>query len=390
MSVSGGPKVDDDGLVACFDAASKKSIAGEPTVNLFTNPTLVGDTELGGAWGSYGCTYTIVEDGCVTPLSQRMVGPAAPPEATWRNSGIRFSLNGLTVSTTYTFTFYGKDLDNTYGIGYYYVGWLQTSSTSTTLDNGWKKYVLVLSATSTNTIIYIRPDNNNKNIAVDGLINAPQFEQKDHSTPFVDGARDTFFDISRNGNNADAPIRLGYDYSNKGSLVFDGSTNMNIVPSSSLNNTQFTVIAWIKHTELVQSGSGERYILYYNGANGGSRYGCLVGFSSNTLSNNGALNLVIGNGGWNGYSSNKNSWISDRWYHIAVTCNGSSYFMYVDGVLDKSGASVAPIFTTMNNPTNGIGINMVGNISTVKVYNRALSENKITRNFEATKGRFGL
>lgn len=389
--IAGPGKTVNDGLVACLDIGNNKSFKGEPTTNLFVNPTFFGDTTLGGSFTFYGgsVVYSIASGSgeyYLTPLSQRFVGPAEG--ATFRNSGIRFTLGGLTSGSAYTLSYYGKNLEDHLAISYFFANFSGGSTTQYQLSGGWTKNVVVTYATSTSGTVYIRPNGNNVNYGFDSLINAPQFEQKDHPTSFLDGTRDTIYDLSGNGNNATLPTSSIYESGSD--LLLNGTGSATIVPSSTLNNTQFTISGWVKHTETISSGASERYLLYYNGANGGLRYGYLFGFSSNVVSNTGKLDLVIGDGGWHAYSSNKNSWLADTWYYIAATHNGTNYSLYVNGVLDKTSTAVTPTFTTMVNPTRGLGNKIVGYIGSTKIYNKALSADEISKNYYREKGRYGL
>ena len=79
------------------------------------------------------------------------------------------------------------------------------------------------------------------------------------------------------------------------------------------------------------------------------------------------------------------------WYHIALTCGGSSKKGYVNSVntLSQTFTSYYP-----NNTYNlGIGGNLRelnGNIAQVSIYNRALTASEIQQNFNALRGRFGI
>jgi len=192
---------------------------------------------------------------------------------------------------------------------------------------------------------------------------------------------------SNNGTLTNGPTFNG---SNRGSIFFDGVDDYVSLPiSNSLQNTSYTMFGFLKSNVSIQNGSSERYLFYFRGTTTGSnRFGVLFGLSSNVGANNGGLNLIIGNGGWNGYSSSRRSWDSNTWYNIAVTQNGTTYIMYVNGVQINTGTAVIPQFSGITN--NDLGILWNGNIVEGLVYNRALTPAEILQNYNAIKGRYNL
>ena len=94
------------------------------------------------------------------------------------------------------------------------------------------------------------------------------------------------------------------------------------------------------------------------------------------------------------YWTNEYAIAQNNWYHAVGTYDGSNVKLYVNGVLQLTTAS-----TTVPTRSN-LGIILMrrwdagdyfgGHLSTVKIYNRALSASEILQNYNATKGRFGL
>ena len=85
--------------------------------------------------------------------------------------------------------------------------------------------------------------------------------------------------------------------------------------------------------------------------------------------------------------------VSNKWYHLAMTWDGSELKMYVDSVYDGGGAtSVNSGDIEFRNDPLVIGRdnNVYGNsiISNVSIYNRALTADEILQNYLSTKERY--
>ena len=83
-------------------------------------------------------------------------------------------------------------------------------------------------------------------------------------------------------------------------------------------------------------------------------------------------------------------------YHHVVFTRGTTFRIYVDGVLvtESSGigtnvASTGSTFRVGGDTRNGATIHN-GNIPVLKIYNKALTASEVLQNFNATKSRFGL
>jgi len=93
--------------------------------------------------------------------------------------------------------------------------------------------------------------------------------------------------------------------------------------------------------------------------------------------------------------------IVGSWFQVAVTRNGSTFTTFINGVPIGTNA-LAPTSSVGVGTTNTIRIAMANNagaaytwcadcnVSTVRMYNRALAATEILQNFNATRGRYGL
>lgn len=94
------------------------------------------------------------------------------------------------------------------------------------------------------------------------------------------------------------------------------------------------------------------------------------------------------------YDVNTNEQIDQKWNHVVGTQDSTSMKIYVNGVLKNTTAQTGSL-TTDNFTGCWIGNNggtagyTNGDIAIVKIYNKALTQNEILNNYNATKGRFG-
>ena len=81
----------------------------------------------------------------------------------------------------------------------------------------------------------------------------------------------------------------------------------------------------------------------------------------------------------------------NRWYHFAISYDGSNVKFYIDGTYDGASSmslntANAPLY--VGYPVWGGNGHMNGNVSQTLLYNRELSASEINQNYNATKGRY--
>lgn len=81
----------------------------------------------------------------------------------------------------------------------------------------------------------------------------------------------------------------------------------------------------------------------------------------------------------------------NRWYHFAISYDGSNVKFYIDGTYDGASSmslntADAPLY--VGYPVWGGNGHMNGNVSQTLLYNRELSASEINQNYNATKGRY--
>lgn len=205
------------------------------------------------------------------------------------------------------------------------------------------------------------------------------------------GSGTVWTDRSGLGNNGTLVNAVGYDSANKGNLVFDGVNDyVNLSPSSVIQNltTNFTISAIVR-----TNVSGGQYAIFTKGNNYGQgwtlylRQGPQFSFIGTNVSNQ--ISGII--------ATPSGEILTNTWYFVTYTYNGSSVIGYVNGQQKTIAALSSFVFTsTGTNPIIAGDSTLAsptlwnGNIAQVSLYNRALSPQEIQQNFEATRSRFGI
>ena len=206
------------------------------------------------------------------------------------------------------------------------------------------------------------------------------------------GTGTTWTDLSGNGNNGTLGASTAaptYSNQNGGSLVFDGGNDF--ISISSLANFNFgsamSVFVWHKNI-----GGDYRGVIAntYGGGGFDLRYGREDFFGGG---NNGTILNVYINTSSGTFSRSINAELN-VWGNYGFTYNGSSLIAYKNGVSFSTISASGNVSVTSNPVT--IGKNLVGseflsgNVAIAYIHNTALSASEVSRNYNATKSRFGL
>jgi hypothetical protein len=194
------------------------------------------------------------------------------------------------------------------------------------------------------------------------------------------GSGTTWYDLTTNGNNATFYNGVGFSTTNGGGISFDGVDDYAVVlANSSLNSSQPTV-------ELIMTTTTNGGNIIAQGQYG-SNWGYGVGVKLSSIlarNNNGDSNFSVSNSGL---------------VHIVVVWDGSGNRFYKNGVfLGRNTTNYSP------NPGGQVTIGGVrsqvpsqnlqefanSTVSVVRIYNRALTADEVSQNYNATKYRFGL
>jgi hypothetical protein len=199
------------------------------------------------------------------------------------------------------------------------------------------------------------------------------------------GSGTVWTDISGNGNNGTLVGGVGYTNTNGGGLVFDGVDDY----ISVVSNPVFTNSATFETIVNMLPGSQTNSWIF-------GREGC---YRLTYATSNIQFVCATVNNSWysTGTFVGANAVVVSNRVHLVTLYNGSRLQIYVNGIL--SGTSTADI--SGNVLTNAFSFQLarsnadnvawgVGNIFHHKIYNRVLTPQEISQNFEALRGRFGI
>lgn len=208
------------------------------------------------------------------------------------------------------------------------------------------------------------------NIVTDNLV----FCVDAANTKSYSGSGTSWKDISGKGNDGTLTNGPTFNNDNGGSIVFDGSNDYTELTF----NTEFdniSIEAWAIRDTLdgflsifgkYGSGSDTGYELLFNDS-----AGVRLHTSSDSIDSTGSL-------------------ITGVWYHIVGTYDGTTSKIYINSSLNASGAKSH----NSNSQNWRIGLSRWGgnyyngNISIVKLYNKALTAAEVLQNYNAYKGRY--
>jgi len=194
------------------------------------------------------------------------------------------------------------------------------------------------------------------------------------------GTGTDWFDLSGNGNHGTLINNPTYSSDNKGTFVFDGANDYAEVPGDYHLFSELTIDFWFKPANNISSAANESGRPWGKGTHLESRF------------IEGTFHLDIGDDA--GLSSATASWDNTTWYNVTSVLLTSSTEVYVQSELDGTG-TIGPF--TSQTETFQIGKSQApagslfpGNISSFKIYNRALTAAEVAQNFNAMRGRYGL
>ena len=225
------------------------------------------------------------------------------------------------------------------------------------------------------------------NIITNGLVlNLNAANPRSYAPPYTGT---TWNDLSGNGNNGTLTNGPTFNSSNGGSIVFDGVDDYVLCPKQNtlVNTTRFTIGAWMKRNlsnslvvvDQVESLSNDVSFelwsdgnAYFEVGNGSNSYGYI-----NNTSTNWQYLMMVFDGSLVGNSNRLKGYI-----------NGMQQTLVFNGSIPSTTGTVNTNLNIGSYPPNNNYSN--GNISQVLLYNRALTAQEISQNFNATRARFGI
>jgi len=209
------------------------------------------------------------------------------------------------------------------------------------------------------------------------------------NTKSYPGSGTSWVDLSGNGNNGTLTNGPTFNSANGGGIAFDG-TDDHIAGSAftGLGSSNRTADVWFQIRSLPASSIWKR-VFTLAADNGSTDAPALVFSYSNTLS---LLTAGFGGNPYNGYVGI--NFTLSTWINLTATITGNNISAYKNGILfgsaTNSGAVGANPILYLGRYNNHYGQYADTIISSVRIYNKALSASEILQNYNATKGRFRL
>ncbi len=384
MALSHSPKIVTDGLVLCLDAGDGKSYKGEPTTNY--GPASFGD------WGTESTAERIATGN--TYLGQPTYNCRTVVGQSYR--GIEKTVTGLRTaagsSGTVTMSCMVRNNNSSAYNMFAYIGHDFGSTRSIAANSDWQKVQWTVNQSSMNNdYVEFRPYTNNASIYLE--MTMPMVEvNKGHATQFVNGTRSaTQGLIDRTGTSTIDISNASFD--SNAQMEFDGTDDYaNVDHQSSYDTNVFTIESWFKSTA---DDNTHDSIVTRNGDVYSSTNGWSLGKLRNGLGDTqNALRWIVW--GTSAYTDLLgDSATTGNWIHAVGVSDGSTLYLYQNGVLktssSKPAGNIYPASYGLKVGANKSSSDVWnGHIDSVKMYNKALTASEVLQNYNATKGRFGL
>lgn len=204
------------------------------------------------------------------------------------------------------------------------------------------------------------------------------------------GTGTTWTDLSGNNNNGTLVNGVGYDNTNGGSLVFDGTNDhVNIQDSSSLVFTNNFTVQVVCSSNYPDSNNWRSPMMHTTDGSWMDGYGF--------YQYNGNFSFFVNT--YNGAHIVNVSKTAFPMTHWIATYNGQNLAIYENGVLRDTGS---PYSTNIITPSSNLRVGSStwtggvsrywwnGNIAQSSIYNRALTTQEIQQNYNALQLQYGL
>jgi RHS repeat-associated protein len=297
-------------------------------------------------------------------------GPAAPT-ATGGSGSV--SLNWTSLSGATSYNVYRSTTPGGEGLTAYATGITSASYTDSSVTNGTRYYYKVSAVGDVG----------------EGALSSAEANAWPHTAAMpvahwalTDGLGTSVADSSGNAENGTI-TGSGYSWTTSArvggvALSFGASSAYVSSPDADLpsGNTARTVSLWFNTTAIAGAATGYYGLFSYGAASTNNAFGLFINKSSS-----GVLTIFVTN-----YGANVTGTIAltaNSWNHLAVTYNGTTATLYVNGAADTSGSFGSSLNTTVSGKSAYIGAFLGGGnavrgaIDDVRVYDRALAAGEI-------------
>lgn len=209
-------------------------------------------------------------------------------------------------------------------------------------------------------------------------------------SPYSSGT--TWNDLSGNGNNGVLTNGAAYSRTDGGVIVFDGTDDYAAVTNSSTinpNQGSFTIMCWVNSDPSIAGDGWDLWVAKRQGGANGYYVGC------NSVS---GVRFMIGNDAGSRTDTAFISYTFNTWAMFTAVLDRTANTQTIirnnfdqTATTTPSGGNYYNTGTLSIGGDIGIGAYFVnGKQSIVLLYNRALTSAEITRNYNATRTRFGV
>ena len=239
---------------------------------------------------------------------------------------------------------------------------------------------LVYYASQTDKVVLNR---DYEGIVTDGLV----FNLDAGFTPSYPKNGTTWYDVSPSGNNGTLTNSPTFNSNDGGSIVFDGVDDYVVSTSTTFTaNNDFTYEIWVKSDQYI-TGTG---MLGNKGYWSTGGEGAVIGNISRPQYVYGYVTTNTGH-------FDINSFVGPTygWTHVIMRRLNNDLRFFINGTHQGSTRTISGTVTDVSDKfwvgrySNNFS-SWKGTMSIARVYNRALTQSEITKNYNAQKGRFGL
>jgi hypothetical protein len=191
------------------------------------------------------------------------------------------------------------------------------------------------------------------------------------NTKSYPGSGTAWTDLSGLENNGTLEGGAGYNSSNGGAIVFDGTNDYITSSFATTSGQAVTYCGWLYSTETTAT--------YRNFVDSASASPMIWWNTSGQIEFDAALYTTT-------------TVYRNQWVHVALSkpSGSSSASYYVNGVLTATGSAYTTPATTPTWFNRAAAQTWKGNCSNIQVHNRALTASEISQNFNAMRGRYGI
>jgi hypothetical protein len=227
--------------------------------------------------------------------------------------------------------------------------------------------------------------NTRNNIVTNGLV---IYLDAANRISYVSGST-TWNDLSGFNNSGSLVNGPTFSSDGGGSIVFDAVNDYGRVISNQVITNDFTFTVWAKRDGNSSTSIGGIFGNHYHTELSGAN----IYFQNNSTT----VTMSAGNGVTRPAHTVTIPRLNTLWNFYVIRYSGTTYQLYFNGILLDSRTAV--VVQSLNSNRYGIGIwalsylpeyYLNGKISQCSSYTRALSQQEIIQNYNATKARFGL